>query len=184
VRYLDRFLRDRRLAQVARRIPVGATVLDVGCHDGALFRAIGFGLRHGVGIDSDLLGELRAERYRLLPGRFPDDLPPDVGPFDVITMLAVFEHVPAAQQAEVVRACWQLLNDGGQVIITVPSPAVDPILDALVATHVIDGMKHEEHFGFDPADLPALFEAGGFRLENRHRFQFGLNNLFVFVKAG
>ena len=54
MRYLDRFLRDRRLAQVVRRIPVGAAVLDVGCHDGALFRAIGFGLRFGVGIDSDL----------------------------------------------------------------------------------------------------------------------------------
>jgi SAM-dependent methyltransferase len=159
-------------------------VLDVGCHDGALFRAIGFGLRHGVGIDSDLLGEMRAATYRLIPGRFPDDLPADVGPFDVVTMLAVFEHVPTAEQGAVVQACWRVLNDGGRVIVTVPSPAVDRILDVLVATHLIDGMEHEQHFGFDPADLPAVFESAGFRLEHRHRFQLGLNNLFVFVKDG
>jgi len=180
VKHLDRSLRRRRLDQAVRRIPIGARVLDVGCHDGALFRAIGFGLREGIGIDADLLAELRGDNYRLFPGRFPGDLPADVGAFDVITMLAMFEHVPADEQRAVVEACWGLLRGGGSVVITVPSALVDPILDALVAVRLIDGMQHEEHHGFEPDDLVPLFTAVGFELQEHHRFQLGLNNLFVF----
>ena len=66
------------------------------------------------------------------------------------------------------------------MVVTVPSSLVDPILDVLVAVRVIDGMQHEEHFGFQPADLVPLFRSAGFDLQDRHRFQLGLNNLFVF----
>jgi 2-polyprenyl-3-methyl-5-hydroxy-6-metoxy-1,4-benzoquinol methylase len=184
VKHLDRSLRRRRLDQAVRRIPIGARVLDVGCHDGALFRAVGFGLRDGIGIDADLLGELASDSYRLLPGRFPDDLPADVGTFDVITMLAVFEHVPADEQRAVVDACWRLLRGGGSVVLTVPSALVDPILDALVAVRLIDGMQHEEHHGFEPSDLAPLFRSVGFELAEHRRFQFGLNNVFVFRRPG
>lgn len=182
VKYLDRYLRDRRLDQVVRRIPPGARVLDVGCHDGALFRALGHSLREGLGLDPGLVGPLTGERYRLLPGSFPQDVPSGAGGFDAITMAAVFEHIPTDEQSAVAKACWELLVDGGQVVLTVPSPLVDPILDVLAATRIIDGLEHDQHFGFEPADLEPLFVRQGFDLAHRHSFQLGLNNVFVFVK--
>lgn len=184
MKYLDRFLRDRRLDQIVRRIPPGARVLDVGCHDGALFRALGHSLRDGFGLDADLVGPLTGPRYRLEPGMFPSDVPDDVGTFDAITMAAAFEHIPTGQHEAVATACWELLADGGQVVLTVPSPLVDPILDTLVALHIADGMEHGQHFGFQPADLVPLFTGHGFELTHRHTFQLGLNNLFVFTKPG
>jgi SAM-dependent methyltransferase len=182
VKYLDRYLRDRRLDQVVRRIPPGARVLDVGCHDGALFRVLGHSLREGLGIDAALAGPLTGPNYRLVPGSFPDALASDAGGFDAVTMAAVFEHIPIDQQDAVAKACWDLLVDGGQVVLTVPSPLVDPILDVLAATRIIDGLEHDQHFGFEPADLEPLFVRHGFDLAHRHSFQLGLNNLFVFVK--
>ena len=38
---VDRWIRDLRIGRAIRSIPPGARVLDVGCHDGALFRALG-----------------------------------------------------------------------------------------------------------------------------------------------
>lgn len=180
MRMLDRALRDWRVAVAVAEIPPGARVLDVGCHDGALFRAIGPGLREGLGLDPALVGVLEGERYRLLPGRFPDDVPDDAGPFDAITMLALFEHIPPEDQPGVVEACAKLLVSGGLVVLTVPSPAVDPVLDALVKVGLADGMAHEEHYGFRTESLVPLFRDGGFEVVSTRRFQLGMNNAFVF----
>jgi hypothetical protein len=74
-------------------MPPGAKVLDVGCDDGQLFRSLGPSLREGLGIDANLVGELTGDRYRLVPGYFPKDVPPDAGDFDVVSMLALFDPV-------------------------------------------------------------------------------------------
>ena len=60
MRRFDRFIRDQRINQAVRFIRPGSRVLDIGCHDGALFRAIGPALREGVGIDPDLAGCIEA----------------------------------------------------------------------------------------------------------------------------
>jgi 2-polyprenyl-3-methyl-5-hydroxy-6-metoxy-1,4-benzoquinol methylase len=135
-------------------------------------------------MDDALVGPLAGPRYQLLPGSFPADLPSDAGEFDAITMAAVFEHIPTEEQTGVAKACWERLVDGGRVVLTVPSPLVDPILDVLAAVRIIDGMEHHQHFGFKPADLRPLFTSHGFELTHHHSFQLGLNNLFVFVKPG
>ncbi|HET7719195.1 MAG TPA: methyltransferase domain-containing protein, partial [Acidimicrobiales bacterium] len=177
---VDRYLRDRRVEHARRHIPPGARVLDVGCFDGALFQALGAGIGPSIGIDEELVGPVEADRYRLVPGRFPDDLPADAGRFDVVTMLALFEHIPTADQDTVVAACRELLQPGGLVVLTVPSPAVDPMLDVMAKLRIIDGLSHDQHHGFKPADLEPLFARHGFVLERHKRFQLGLNNLFVF----
>lgn len=182
MKLLDRVLRDWRIARAMSQIPPGAEVLDIGCHDGQLFRSIGPALRSGVGMDADLVGELEGDRYRLFPGHFPEDLPADAGPFDVVTMLAVFEHVPTEAQASVVDACWESLKPGGIVVITVPSPLVDPMLDVLIKLRILDGMEADQHHGFVPSDLGPLFHGRGFVTTLDQTFQLGLNNLLVFTR--
>jgi SAM-dependent methyltransferase len=179
VNVVDEIIRNARIAQAVRVIPPGARVLDVGCHDGALFRRLGPALREGLGLDPALRGPLAGERYRLQPGLFPADGPDEPGTFDVVTMLAVLEHLPPEEQKAAAEATHRLLTPGGLVIVTVPSPVVDHLLRWLTRLRVLDGMEAGQHHGFDPADVTPLMEAVGLRLVQHRRFELGLNHLFV-----
>jgi hypothetical protein len=70
------------------------------------------------------------------------------------------------------------------VIATVPSARVDGILDVLSRVGLVAGMSLEEHHGFDPSEVPRSFGSDGLRLVRHDRFEFGLNNLFVFSADG
>ena len=178
---LDRLLQQWRLRHAARFIPDGARVLDVGCFDDRLFRHLGQRLGLGIGLDPLLARPVDGERFRLRRGSFPH-VRLEEGPFDVITMLAVLEHVPAEELTSWARTCSDLLVPGGLVVATIPAPAVDTILDVLIRLHVLHGMSVEEHHGFEPDMAPRVFSRAGFTVGRRKRFQLGLNNLFVFTK--
>lgn len=121
------------------------------------------------------------ENYKLLSGRFPENLPEGVT-FNCITMLAVLEHIPQNEQQKLSADCYRYLRPQGRIIITVPSPFVDHILWVLSKLSLIDGMSLEEHYGFKVEDVPIIFNAEQFQLIKHKRFQLGLNNLFVFEK--
>ncbi len=180
MRRLDRVIQRLRIDQALPWISPGDRVLDVGCADGALFRRARH-LREGVGIDPDLQTDAQGLAATLLRGAFPEDLP-ECAPFDVITMLAVLEHVPRDRQSALATACARCLRPGGHLVITVPSPRVDTILSVLRAMRLLDGMSLEEHYGFNPRSTPSIFIPHGFAVVAHRRFQFGLNNLFVFRK--
>src|SRR5690606_17455002 len=120
--------------------------------------------------------------YTLSPGWFPDDAPGESDAFDAVCALAVLEHVDASQRFDVAATIAKLLRPGGDAIFTVPSPAVDRMLDVMIRLRIIDGMEAEQHHGFSVSDVQPLFEGAGLVLERHEPFQFGLNNLFVFHK--
>ncbi len=181
---LDDKLRDLRIAKVLALVPDGSRVLDVGCRDGTLFKMMGSRLGEGVGIDADLDGVVTEGRFKLVPGWFPKDLPDDVGQFDAITMLALFEHIPPEAQDDVVASCRRLLKPGGRVVMTVPSKQVDTILDVLEKVKLVQDDSIHQHYGFDAKkDTEPLFQRGGFVTQHRKAFQLGLNNLFCFTVA-
>jgi 2-polyprenyl-3-methyl-5-hydroxy-6-metoxy-1,4-benzoquinol methylase len=182
VNTVDRVIRDRRIAQAIRGIPLNARVLDVGCHDGALFRRLGPALREGIGLDPALTEPIEAERYRLVPGTFPEDVPDQPGQFDVITMLAVLEHLAPDEHKAAAEAAYRLLAPGGRLIATVPESRIDTMLDWLIKLHVLDGMEAEQHHGFEPGEVVPLMEGAGLHLLDRRRFELRLNNLFVFER--
>ena len=172
---LDRLLQRLRVRVAAPHIPPGSRLLDVGCADGHLLRAVKGRIREGVGVDPD--AQPRTEQsYRLIRGGFPDGLD-DPGPFDVITMLAVFEHFTEEDRPRVVEACRRLLRPGGRVVITVPAAAVDRIVDVLRQLRLVHGMDIEAHHGYDPAQTPKHFS--GFSVLRHEPFELGLNHLFV-----
>ena len=96
-------------------------------------------------------------------------------------MLAVFEHLGIYQKL-VASESFRILRQNGLVILTVPSKAVDYILKVLIKLHLIDGMSVEEHVHFRGSDTVKIFRESGFILQQWSKFQFGLNNLFVFKK--
>jgi 2-polyprenyl-3-methyl-5-hydroxy-6-metoxy-1,4-benzoquinol methylase len=178
---VDRILQAWRIAKARRYIPDHATVLDIGCADGALFKTLGSQLGYGIGIDPMLGGMVKTERYRLVRGAFPEDLR-ETDSVDVITVLAVIEHIPPVSQPEFARQCAGFLKQNGLLIVTVPSPGVDQIVSCLKRAHILDGMSLGEHYGYDPAATPKLFLSNGFSLVKSEKFQLGFNNLYVFQR--
>ncbi len=182
MRWLDRTLQRQRIRQARRFVPRAARVIDIGAFHGELFRALGDRLSEGWGVEPLLTEVITEAKFTVVPGFFPAVRPAREG-WDVITMLAVLEHIPDREQTALVEACHTLLRDRGRVIITVPSPRVDRILELLRFLRLIDGMSLEEHHGFLPEDTTRLFGAPRFQLAARRSFQFGLNHLFVFEKS-
>jgi SAM-dependent methyltransferase len=179
---LDRFIQRWRMRCAAAHLPPRARVIDVGAYHGELFAYLGDRLTEGFGIEPLLTRPIQSAHYSVQPGYFPV-IAPATGGWDAVTLLAVLEHIPPAQQTLIADASARLLKPGGKVIITVPSPAVDAILATLRFLRLIDGMSLEQHYGFNPADTLRVFAAPHFRLHRRETFQLGLNHLFVFERT-
>ncbi len=178
---MDYFLQNWRSQMAEKYIYSGDVLLDIGCYDGSFLAKVQNKVSHAVGLDIVVpLDVVPTVQDRLIVADISAGLPFPDGIFDVVSLLAVFEHL---QNNEfVVRELSRLLHPGGRVVLTVPGGHVDRVLDLLIAAGIADGMSLEEHHGYQATDTPLLFEKHGFTLQNWHRFQFGLNNLFVFYK--
>ena len=182
MRALDRFLQRWRITKVLPFIPFGARVLDIGCGDGALFHLLGNHIREGIGLDPTLSSHVQGQNFELIPGNFPDALT-ETEPFDVITMLAVLEHIPEPELHSFADNCVFRLKPGGLLIITTPSPHADYILNILMALRLIDGMSLMEHYGFNPQQIHTIFSMPSLNLVKSVKFQMYFNNLFIFQKV-
>ncbi len=178
---IDRLLQRWRIDKAVPYVPQGARVLDIGCGDGRLFRTLDSRIRDGIGIEPLLAGPRHAGRWRLLPGRFPERVPPGEK-FDAITFIAVLEHFPAELLEECGRICHDLLRPEGVVIVTIPSQAVDGILRVLRRLRLVEAETLEEHHCFDPGRTEEVFSVPNYRLIRKERFQLGLNNLYIFQR--
>lgn len=181
MRPLDHRLQRQRLDRAYRHIGPGTSVLDIGCHQaelGAALRAQGCAYH---GIDP----QLHTAADGAVRGRFPEDMPVewDGQRYDHVVVLAVLEHVPEFELGPFLAAITGRLTPSGTLIASVPSPHTDRILHALLRLRLIDGMDLEAHDGLIPRQLMSAAEGAGLRLQRRERFQFGLNNIFVWSKA-
>jgi SAM-dependent methyltransferase len=178
---VDRLLRWWRVAKARRYVGTKVTVIDIGCDDGYLFRRLGDRLARGLGYDPSIAGDVTTPRYRLCRAHFPTPACPP-GAADVVTALAVVEHIPDDAQAAFWDAVADALRPGGRCILTVPAPVVDHILAGLIRLRLANGMHAEEHYGFAPRSVASRAAAAGLAVERHVRFQLGCNHLFVLRK--
>jgi 2-polyprenyl-3-methyl-5-hydroxy-6-metoxy-1,4-benzoquinol methylase len=107
-------------------VPEGSTVLDVGCGGGLwLFLLLALGrVRRGIGFDADSRAVAFAAQSPALARaggllevrHVPHDSPWPEGEFDVVSMIDVLHHVPAAAQREVLEQAVARVRRGGRLI--------------------------------------------------------------------
>jgi ubiquinone/menaquinone biosynthesis C-methylase UbiE len=178
---LDYHLQNWRYTIVEPFIPDGCEILDIGGFDGSFLLRVEDRIKRGVCIDP-FIENWKGNKIEFMKGKITTSLPFSDLTFDVIIMLAVFEHL-GMYQATIASESFRILKQNGLAILTVPSKAVDYILKVLIKLHLIDGMSAEEHVHFRSSDTMRIFKQGGFALKHRSRFQLGLNNLFIFQKV-
>lgn len=177
----DYLIQIWRMQVAARWIPEGSRVLDIGCHQGEFLLWLGNKIAPSVGFDPLYKENTNLNGHQLFSHNVQGDLPFENDSFDAVVLLATIEHIH--EKSVIAKEAARLLRTGGRVIITVPSLLVDKILEILLLLHIVDGMSLEEHHGFLPDELPDIFMPEGFSLRKKQKFQFGLNNLYIFERS-
>ena len=178
LRALDRLLRSWRIRKIRPYVRPGSSVLDIGCHDGALFGSLSDQISRGIGIDPTLVRSETHGQFRFIADAFPSDLLRSER-FDVITLLAVLEHVESSELPRW-REAFERPRPGRLCRRDGASPRVDQVLDVLTRFRLVAGMSIDEHHGFDASLVPSLLSSRALELVVHRRFELGMNNLYVF----
>jgi ubiquinone/menaquinone biosynthesis C-methylase UbiE len=175
---LLRKMRIRRVLPYIRAYP-NCRLLDIGCGWEARFlREVEPYIEVGVGLDFKapemVEGKIRTERLTLT-----DCLPYADASFDLVTMLAVLEHLD--QPEAILREIHRVLRPGGELVLTVPSKAAQPVLEFLAfRLGMVSRAEIADHKAYyDREALTMLLEEAGLMVATHHYFQFWMNNFCV-----
>ncbi len=177
---LDYILQNWRYSMVISFIPSGSEILDIGGYDGSFLLKVKNKIKKGYCIDP-LISPFKDDKLEFIKEQVNNKLPFADSSFDVITMIAVFEHLRKSRTIAVSEA-YRLLKKGGIAILTIPDKFVDNILKILSTLKLIDGISIEEHDNYEVSETIEIFSKYGFTLQKWQKFQLGLNNLFIFKK--
>ena len=184
MKFLDKMLRWWRVGVALKAVPADVTaVFDIGCDDGYLLKRFKASHLRLDGCDPHLKISSVSANSHLYRGSFPSVVRglQINGVYDVVFALAVFEHFTQQDLDRSSLMISKMLSENGLLIVTVPHPFVDKILDILIYLGLIDGQAIEEHHGFDPKSLVNTL-SDHLKLKHKKKFQLGLNNIFVFEK--
>jgi len=142
----QRCKRANRLIHPAHR---AGTVLDIGCGSYPFF-LLNTDFTHRIGLDRDVArhgDKPNLADLRLIDHDFnaADRLPLEDKSVEVVTMLAVFEHIPVAPLEKLLDEIARLLKPGGQFVMTTPAAWTGPVLWAMTRLGLVSAEEIDEH---------------------------------------
>lgn len=178
---LDAFIAKLRFKVAAKAIAEsGKTgrILDVGCGANAAFlQQTNFQEKIGVDVGGSF-EPIPGINYHSVDLNQPVAFPFEDNYFDVITFLAVIEHIHLHNVPYVLKQLRRVLNKGGMLILTTPAPWADKLLRTMANLHLISKEEIEEHqTAYSHRRLRQLLQKAGFE-ENKihlHYFECWLN---------
>ena len=107
---------------------------------------------------------------------------PDEGEFDLIVLLAVIEHVP--DPVELLGRLRGLLGPEGRIVMTTPHRRAAWLHTLGAKIRLFSREASDEHETlFDLAMMHSAAGRAGLAIDRYRRFLFGVNQLFVVVRA-
>jgi ubiquinone/menaquinone biosynthesis C-methylase UbiE len=179
---MDKLLHVWRSFVVSSFIKTGLLVCDLGCGKENLFlKNISNKISYGIGIDFGKNGLSYANKVEYMQGDLNGQLPLPDKSVDVVTSLAVLEHI----NNTLLFMCEskRILRDGGLLLLTTPASHGKFILDFLSFFHLINADEvHDHKQYFNRQKLEDIAKNAGFNEYRVKRFQFSFNLLLIAKK--
>lgn len=176
----DRWVAQLRIQVALDHVDSRGRVCDLGCGvDSLLFEHLPAG---GVRAGVDYQKPRPRPEVHLIQADLQGGVPLRSGSFDVVTMLAVIEHLTEPEKT--LAEAHRLLAPGGLIVLTWPSGSVDLILAVVSRIGLVSReMECGHHQPRRPVDeWAAILERLGFRDVHHRTFELGLNHLMVATK--
>jgi SAM-dependent methyltransferase len=182
---LDVFLAKQRYKVAKRKIhsaEKSGRILDIGCGCYPLFlTAVNFTEKYGLdkNIEAGVADEMKKQGIVLVNHYIEKEekLPFKENFFDVVSMLAVFEHIDPKRLVRIHREINRVLKPGGIYIMTTPAFWTEGLLKFLAKLRLISGISISEHKdSYDYSMVSSILQAADFP---KDKLQFGYFELFM-----
>lgn len=189
---LDKLLSKWRCEMANRLIPDEARsgkILDIGCGTYPLFLmntefTYKFGLDQVVTEDSHKRWESDKVKFKKLNAEETQDIPFEDDYFDVVTMLAVFEHIDPPKLVKLLSEIRRVLKKDGIFVMTTPAGWTDSVLTVMAKFRLVSPLEFAEHKdAYTPAKITAIYDQAGFeRAKTRLGYFECFMNIWVAAK--
>lgn len=189
---LEAFLATKRARLADRLIPSSARqgrILDIGCGSFPFFlTSIEFAEKYAL--DKTIAeGNSKLDGLGITYLNFDIEagakLPFEDGYFDIVTMLAVFEHLEPSKLPDILRDVHRLLKQEGMFVMTTPAAWTQNILRVLARLNLVSSAEVEEHKGaYGHESIAQILMDASFPLEKTRLgyFEMFMNNWAVAEK--
>jgi ubiquinone/menaquinone biosynthesis C-methylase UbiE len=146
---LESFLAKKRAKKANSLIPKElrrGKILDIGCGSYPYFlMSTDFKEKYGIDPSVDLFNTKDIDIKLLKLNVAKQKLPYNSSYFNVVTMLAVFEHIERNELRLLLDEIFRVLKKDGILILTTPSPWSDRVLHFMAKIGLISKEEMEEH---------------------------------------
>jgi len=182
---LEKFLAKKRIKMANSLIPASyrkGRLLDIGCGSYPLFLLnVEFSEKYGLDkIGGKQRDALQSQNIFFLEYdiEHKDNLPYEDNNFDVVTILAVFEHIEPKKIPNILCEIYRILKPKGICILTTPAARAVLPLKIMAKMQLVSSTELAEHkYAYKPLEIAAIFEKTPFGKENLQcgYFEFNMN---------
>lgn len=185
---LEKFLSEQRSKMSNTLIPNdlrNGSILDIGCGYYPLnLINTKFSKKYGLDrIDNSFDEDFKKYGINLIKFDMESEkiLPFENDSFEVVTMLAVFEHIEPNKLVDNLSEIYRVLKKDGAFIMTTPAIWTDKILRTMSKFNLVSKEEIEEHKdAYSPSKILPYLTKSGFE---RNKISFGYFELFMNVWA-
>lgn len=185
---LEVFLAKKRAEKANSLIPKEfrkGRILDIGCGTYPYF-LISTDFKEKYGVDPSVnLSSIKDTNIKLLKlNMAKKKFPFNSNYFDIVTMLAVFEHIERNELRFLLDEIFRVLKKDGLLILTTPSPWSDRVLNIMARIRLISKEEMEEHkHHYDREAIKGIITEKHFKNKNFNSGFFeGYFNMWFTVK--
>lgn len=182
---LERFLAKQRSKMANELIPFTyrrGRILDIGCGTYPFFLLnTQFSEKYGLDKVAEENFGRRFHNQQIILINYDiekeDMLPFESNYFDVLTMLAVFEHIEPKRLAKVLTEVYRVLRSGGCYILTTPTFWTDSLLRFMAKLRLVSPIEIEDHKdAYSHSRISSMLQEANFLKE---KLRFGYFEMFM-----